>query len=633
MEIYRDYEHPDTAAGRNMMKQSSNLALFSILAAVLYQAAVASAQQEPPPRFRAEVAAVLVDVLVLDSEGQPAVGLTQEDFEIYEDGVLQQIGNFDVVDWSSYIAQAVPLGEQPPALDASVNTFPRRFIFVINRQGAEFRYLIRAKRALETFIVESMAEGDEAMVLDIGMSTTIPQQFVASKEETIQTIRKLTPMHANLFYGTEMGTRNVYDALIGLGKGLRTFPGRKIVIFMSPELNQNGFLLSQLQDTADALNQSNTTVYSIDIEGAFRARGSAATSATGASIYDVGGLFPLANETGGRYYYNVENFEPVVRDIGQENSRYYLLSYTSTNIELDGKYRQIEVRVKRPELTVVARRGYFARKADEPVVAEEAEETEKPGEKPARPSDIEAPEMPTGPIPPAEVLITNYLFPAEQGKVDVPIAVALPVDLLTTVGTQGGARDLTVTLSDGSGTTLETFHQKVDPVNFFIVRNAVLDPGSYLLQITLEDPEKMIYQASTQIDVPKDFGKRFGLSSIVLIVPAPSDVPSDGSVQIHPTSTVGRGEDVFLFFRAFPGSGEPSQTARVNYTFYRGDQALQSVDHPDVLALSESNESGYPVVARLPTSQFAPGTYRILVTLSDFRLGRKATGEILMTVR
>ncbi len=621
------------------MKQLRNMVLFPILAAMPYLAASA-AQQEQPPRFRAEVAAVLVDVLVLDGEGLPAVGLTQEDFEIYEDGVLQQIGNFDVIDWSSYIAQAVPLGEQPVAPGASVNTFPRRFIFVINRQGAEFRYLIRAKRALESFIVESMAEGDEAMVIDIGMSTRIPQQFVASKEETIQTVRKLTPMHANLFYGTEIATRRVYDALTGLGEGLRTFQGRKIVIFMSPELNQNTFLLSQLQDTVDALNQSNTTVYSIDIEGAFRNRTAAATSATGASVYDVGGLFPLANETGGRYYYNVENFEPVIRRIGQENSRYYLLSYTSLNTELDGKYRRIEVRVKRPELTVVARRGYFARKADEPLVAEGAEE---PGEKPTpetegsspppRASAAESAPIPAGPTPPAEVQITNYLFPAEQGKVDVPIAVALPVDLLTTVGVQGGARHLTVTLSDGSGTTLETFHQKVDPANFFIIRNAVLEPGSYLLQITLDDPEKMIYQASTQIDVPQDFGKRFGLSSVVLIVPSPSDSQSDGSVQIRPTSTVRRGEDLFLYFRAFPGADEPSQSAKVNYTFYRGDQKLQSVDHPEVLRLSESNESGYPVIARLPTSQFTPGTYRIVVTLSDSRLGRRATGEFPMTIR
>ena len=48
-------------------------------------------QEEQPPRFRAEVAAVLVDVLVLDEQGDPVSGLTMDDFEIFEDGVQQKI--------------------------------------------------------------------------------------------------------------------------------------------------------------------------------------------------------------------------------------------------------------------------------------------------------------------------------------------------------------------------------------------------------------------------------------------------------------------------------------------------------------------------------------------------------------
>ncbi len=90
------------------MNHSRILALIPTLLAAAF-AARAAIPQEQPPRFQAEVAAVLVDVLVLDDEGQPAVGLTQEDFEVYEDGVLQQIENFDVIDWTSYIAQKAPL--------------------------------------------------------------------------------------------------------------------------------------------------------------------------------------------------------------------------------------------------------------------------------------------------------------------------------------------------------------------------------------------------------------------------------------------------------------------------------------------------------------------------------------------
>ena len=53
-------------------------------------------QQPPPPRasgvVQAETTAILVDVVVRDKHGQPVTDLTTADFELYEDGVLQEIG-------------------------------------------------------------------------------------------------------------------------------------------------------------------------------------------------------------------------------------------------------------------------------------------------------------------------------------------------------------------------------------------------------------------------------------------------------------------------------------------------------------------------------------------------------------
>src|SRR3989337_838865 len=96
-------------------------------------------QQEAPPRFRAEVSAVLVDVLVLDGQGEPMAGLTREDFQVLEDGVRQEIDSFEVIDWTSYVARVAPQGETAapqPGPAAAVNAFPRRFVFIINRQSA-----------------------------------------------------------------------------------------------------------------------------------------------------------------------------------------------------------------------------------------------------------------------------------------------------------------------------------------------------------------------------------------------------------------------------------------------------------------------------------------------------------------
>ena len=633
------------------MLSSRVCTLLMVLAAVVLTSLASSFQEQEqtpqaPPRFRAKVAAVLVDVLVLDEQGRPMAGLRREDFRVLEDGVLQEIENFEIIDWSSYVGRAAPQGEPTaPEPGAVVNAFPRRFIFIINRQNARTRFIRRAKLAMENFVVESMTDGDEALVLDMGLSTKVLQQFKNSKEETLQTIRKISLLEADLYRGTgsDLGTRNVYDTLESLGQGLGQFPGRKIVIFMSPELGRTQHLITYLEDTVDAFNQSNTTIYSIDINGV-RGFGpaSSATPISSADAFSMGGLFPLANETGGRYYYNLNTFEPVLRKIGIENSRYYQLVYTSTNTNYDGKYRSIQVKVDRPNAEVVARRGYFAKKTPAPVEAEAV--PEKPTPPPARASATEpapAPtlepskkssELPPGPAPPQQVEITTYLFPAGD-LVEVPITVALPLDMLTSE--DGVAtRTLKLTITDEARTVAE-FTDEVDPRNFFVVERPRLAPGLYLLQLTVEASGKQVYQASTAIEVPEGFGKRFGFSSIVPVFPPTAGASGDTqSIEIRPTPNLNRGEDAFLFFRVFPGEGATAaeDDTKLTYVISQGDRELRSGRHASSLKLSEFGDAGFPVLLRLPTSDLPRGPYRVVLRVASPSLGRRAATEIELTI-
>jgi VWFA-related protein len=77
----------------------------------------------------------------------------------------------------------------------------------------------------------------------------------------------------------------------------------------------------------------------------------------------------LAVETDGDAIIDTNYIEKGLKRIADDLSSYYLFGYYSTNTKLDGRYRNITVRVKQPGVRVRARRGYRARTAEQVVAA------------------------------------------------------------------------------------------------------------------------------------------------------------------------------------------------------------------------------------------------------------------------
>jgi VWFA-related protein len=73
----------------------------------------------------------------------------------------------------------------------------------------------------------------------------------------------------------------------------------------------------------------------------------------------------LADMTDGSSVINTNNIDAALKRITDDLSSYYLLGYYSTNSKLDGRFRNITVRVKRPGARVRARRGYRGRTAED----------------------------------------------------------------------------------------------------------------------------------------------------------------------------------------------------------------------------------------------------------------------------
>jgi VWFA-related protein len=76
-------------------------------------------------------------------------------------------------------------------------------------------------------------------------------------------------------------------------------------------------------------------------------------------------LRTLAENTDGIAVVNNNDLDRGLRRIADDLSSYYLLGYYSTNTKLDGQYRRIDVRVRRPDVNVRARKGYRAATVEE----------------------------------------------------------------------------------------------------------------------------------------------------------------------------------------------------------------------------------------------------------------------------
>ncbi len=108
-----------------------------------------------------------------------------------------------------------------------------------------------------------------------------------------------------------------------------------------------------------------------------RARDSSAASPSGTALYTgqavasrvsslEGGretLATLAADTGGRTFYDTNDFSGAFSEVQKENSSYYLLGYSPSKSRSDGKFHRIRVEVERAGVKVQARPGYFAPKS------------------------------------------------------------------------------------------------------------------------------------------------------------------------------------------------------------------------------------------------------------------------------
>jgi VWFA-related protein len=238
--------------------------------------------------------------------------------------------------------------------------------------------------------VRALRAGKDAQLAD--MAEAAPQ--VGEDNVSEQTGSAFTPDETefNIF-----NTDRKLAALESLARLLREIPGRKLVVHFTGGIAQTGDENRvQLRAATDAANRSNVSFYTVDARGLFaqapggEARSGSATGAaqfsgsgtaaaasessramfTGAAVYRQVAtrhasretLATLANDTGGRAFFDMNDLSEVFRKLKGENSSYYMLGYLSSNRARDGRWRNVHVQINVPGAKVRYREGYYAPK-------------------------------------------------------------------------------------------------------------------------------------------------------------------------------------------------------------------------------------------------------------------------------
>jgi VWFA-related protein len=181
-----------------------------------------------------------------------------------------------------------------------------------------------------------------------------------------------------------------------LVRRMGVLPGQRSVVLISP-----GFLSAtqefRLDEIVDRASRSEVIINALDAKGLFAplALGDASERplvlvqrpdlvAKKAQIQLAGfdravdALSTLANDTGGQFFHNNNDFEEGFRKVGALPEVYYILAFSPQNLKMDGSFHSLKVRlVSGAGLTLHARHGYFAPKQRSDAAAQEKEEIQQ----------------------------------------------------------------------------------------------------------------------------------------------------------------------------------------------------------------------------------------------------------------
>jgi Ca-activated chloride channel homolog len=312
--------------------------------------------QQQSDVIKLSTALVTLPVMVSDPYGRFVSGLTRQDFQVREDGVLQQIASFSSTEAPFNVALLI---------DTSRSTR--------NKLGA-------IRKAAQEFI-KQLQPRDRVLIVTFDERVNFLGDFTSDRRELARTIRSVKSNYLT----------SLYDAIsLTIAEKLATIDGRKAIVVLTDGVDTYS-RKATFESTLDLVANTGVICYAVQYET--RNIGGPLTNpillprrsfnfypstfathwqgqeAPAKDRYLIARDFltALTVRSGALIFRaeTIENTSFAFALIANELRNQYTISYYSTNDKRDGNYRAIAVNINRPGLSPRTRQGYRAQKIDE----------------------------------------------------------------------------------------------------------------------------------------------------------------------------------------------------------------------------------------------------------------------------
>lgn len=593
-------------------------------------------------------------------------------------------------------SDAPPAPANMPTKQIEPSQVRRTIAFIVDDLGLSFTSTERVRETLRQFLDRQMQPGDLVAIIRTGRGLGMLEQFTSDKRILYSAIDKLmwNPLSRDMVpnFGSESSLGdseenqeaassqqsmsdamdNFRDTLFATGtlgainfvvNGLRGLPGRKSAILLSdgfriypPSSNMNDpdavaqseMVQQALKQLVEMANRSSVVIYSMDAKGLMplvpggetggRPTGDSYAQAMQDNQEALEGPVNLAAQTGGFATFNNNDLNIGIQEALYDQQSYYLIGFDPDDDKFDRKQHKIKITVKRPNLRVRARQGFYGYSDDQPDVQK------------SRSQQIFGALLSPLGVRELSLRMTPYYFNSDKEGALVRTLFHIDSANLNFKDAADGKKTINLDLAayafDDKGAAIDLNAKHValtfDEAQYKQVMAEGLTyradfpikkPGAYQFRAVLRDAENgKLGTASQFINVPDLSKSRLAMSGLVLSTPK-TEGEKESSTDLRTTPYV----------RSFPASGwvkygaaiynastdkkngQPQLTVQAE--IYRDGKLTKQLPPKPIELPAKANSKRFDFVGQMLLNKFPPGDYLLRVIVTD-ALAKKKVGQV-----